>query len=79
MQAAIRRGPGAEISVTGAEVRVAPGGEDPSRASPGRASLPRPGPEASERSEERAQGPPGGEGAEAGSEPVAELEERGER
>jgi len=50
----------------------------PSRASPGRVSLPQDGTEESERGEERAQGPPGEEEAEAGSETVAGLEERGE-
>jgi len=41
-------------------------------------SLPQDGTEESERGEERAQGPPGEEEAEAGSETVAGLEERGE-
>ena len=85
--AEMRRGTGAEISVTGDEVVTGTAGEDldqVGRATPGDRGGPTVGPGAEEtprwrRAPQRGQAPPGDGEPQAGAEPVAELPDVGRR
>ena len=85
--AEMRRGTGAEISVTGDEVVTGTAGEDldqVGRATPGDRGGPTVGPGAEEtprwrRAPQRGQAPPRDREPQAGAEPVAELPDVGRR